>query len=575
MRLCATSQAPAVVGIFSHSTTRAFGREWVPAVREKVHSERELQPEEALLEEVKAVHASDGLLLGYCWRSSGHWLMRPSNHSRFFCPDCGGCIKAIPGREEKKASPTVAPDEDDGTLQAEQERKQEREKRPVTSRTWFERKQRWCTCQDDRRNSERRRHGKKPQRAALWTDTRLASTRRKYPSLSFADWSAAMERLGEMARLAYRGASQEQLAQMLLRSPDALAQLVSAAAQDTEEAWPRLLPYIKRYSTPMQRQSSTPQELLLTLAQRHLLIRERLVAEARHLCHWEALFFKEVVERVHGQTGTIAISSKGKTRPSARGIRLMEAPGGAIEVRYGEQIRAYEFGRPPADSFCPYDYLYEQYPGCVAVALVDESHNGRGKDSDIGHAHHMAMLASQTRELTSGTHYGGDIISFYHYWFRFNPSLWRRLGLRWKDATKALRLFGVIQEWTKEMESEARRGNRGQTTTHVSTIPGPGLSARLIPYLLEDLSYLTVLDVGAFMPPRVEIPVLVDMADPEVEAAQEEARHLKQAVHAARVDLEQEKQRLFQRLQAGQAELEELQTLTAREQRLQVQWEEE
>ena len=31
----------------------------------------------------------------------------------------------------------------------------------------------------------------------------------------------------------------------------------------------------------------------------------------------------------------------------------------------------------------------------------------------------------------------------------------------------------------------------------VSTIPAPGLSAKLIPYLLEDMVYLTVLDVGA------------------------------------------------------------------------------
>jgi hypothetical protein len=143
------------------------------------------------------------------------------------------------------------------------------------------------------------------------------------------------------------------------------------------------------------------------------------------------------------------------------------------------------------------------------------------------------MLAAQTRMLTTGTHYGGDILGFYHYWFRFHPQFWRRLGLGWNDAEKALERYGVIQEWTKEYESDARRGS-GQTSVQVSTIPAPGLSAKLIPYLLEDLVYLTVLDVGAHMPPRIEIPEIVSMRDSDIEeqvhavaeARREAASHL-------------------------------------------------
>jgi len=80
----------------------------------------------------------------------------------------------------------------------------------------------------------------------------------------------------------------------------------------------------------------------------------------------------------------------------------------------------------------------------------------------------------------------------------------------------------VIQEWTKEWESDARRGS-GQTTVQVSTIPAPGLSAKLIPYLLEDMVYLTVLDVGAHMPPRIEIPEIVSMRDAEIVEALDDA----------------------------------------------------
>jgi hypothetical protein len=186
---------------------------------------------------------------------------------------------------------------------------------------------------------------------------------------------------------------------------------------------------------------------------------------------------------------------------------------------------------PLPESFSPYDYLYRFYRGCIALAVIDESHNGRGRDTDIAHAHHQVMLASQTRMLTSGTHFGGDILGFYHYWYRYHPQFWRRLGLGWNDADKALSRYGVIQEWTKEYESDARRGS-GQTTVQVSTIPAPGLSAKLIPYLLEDMVYLTVLDVGAHMPPRIEIPEIVSMRDGEIVAALDEAEHTyKEATH--------------------------------------------
>jgi hypothetical protein len=201
------------------------------------------------------------------------------------------------------------------------------------------------------------------------------------------------------------------------------------------------------------------------------------------------------------------------------GLSLTTTEGQSVQ---GDEGACYLAREPLPDSFSPYDYLYRFYRGCVALAVIDESHNGRGRDTDIAHAHHQAMLASQTRMLTSGTHYGGDILGFYHYWFRFHPQFWRRLGLGWNDADKALSRYGVIQEWTKEYESDARRGS-GQTTVQVSTIPAPGLSAKLIPYLLEDMVYLTVLDVGAHMPPRIEIPEIVSMRDAEIVEALSEA----------------------------------------------------
>jgi hypothetical protein len=152
--------------------------------------------------------------------------------------------------------------------------------------------------------------------------------------------------------------------------------------------------------------------------------------------------------------------------------------------------------------------------------------------------------------LTSGTHFGGDIVSFFFYWYRFHPRFWKRLGLSWRQASEAQRRYGVIQLWIKEYESDAKKGG-GQTTTQVTTVAAPGLSAKLIPYLLELLTFLTVLDVGAFMPPKVEIPEIVSMGDALVDAKSRHATEILKAPQQRLVDLEKEKEQLFKEVRDG------------------------
>lgn len=176
-------------------------------------------------------------------------------------------------------------------------------------------------------------------------------------------------------------------------------------------------------------------------------------------------------------------------------------------------------------SFSPFDYLERFYAGCYATLIVDESHNGRGQNTDIGHAFHLAQQASQMTIFASGTHFGGELLGFFFYWFRFNPQFWRKTGMGWEDADRAIRRYGIIEQITKERETEASRC-RGETVVTVSTKPAPGISSRLLPSLLNDLVFIDVLDVGAAMPPRVEIPIIVSMHDYTMEdvllTAQEE-----------------------------------------------------
>ncbi len=402
----------------------------------------------------------------------------------------------------------------------------------------------------------------------------------KQDDSALADLLVALEQRGEHALGAL-------LVELAKRDTRTLASLVDVARCDVDTL-SSLLEVTKQDETTLAQR-------LLETVKRHGSALERLIEVTRQQKEWFPLLFRAAFERAHHPTpSTAAKAKKDARRTLPRGIRLVALEGGPITVeepdlaaaegyepvvdeqgsvlayrlshggpeliplsdRWSRRVvgytstktgqfvtrtSGYTFRLPPADSFSPYDYLYQFFRGCVALSVVDESHNGRGRDTDIAHAHHLAMLSAQARELTSGTHYGGDILGFYHYWHRFHPQFWVERGYGWRDAEKALSSYGVVQEWTKEYESDARRGS-GKTTVQVSTIPAPGLSAKLIPSLLEDLCYLTVLDVGAYMPPRIEIPEIVPMRDAEIEEALEAAIHAVREAERTLADIRKDRQ---------------------------------
>ncbi|GHO88217.1 DUF6094 domain-containing protein [Dictyobacter formicarum] len=270
-----------------------------------------------------------------------------------------------------------------------------------------------------------------------------------------------------------------------------------------------------------------------------------------------------VIEAKPLATSRLTLSSEGMASIALPSVPVA-GKGAEMDAADPPSMRYYERIAPPPDSFGVYEYLIRFFEGTVALTIVDESHNGRAQNSDIARALHRAMRVAQTHMLTSGTHYGGDIISFYFYWFRFYPHFWKRLGLSWKQASEALRRYGVIQLWTKEYESEARRGS-GKSNVQVSTVPAPGLSAKLIPNLLECLCFLTVLDVGAFMPPKIEIPEIVSMRDPLVEEKTKEAQEILVEPKARLVRLQEEKSQLFNAVRDGQADPSVLQDWSRQE----------
>jgi hypothetical protein len=317
---------------------------------------------------------------------------------------------------------------------------------------------------------------------------------------------------------------------------------------------------------------------------------KHLVELARPLIAWHAPFFRRVCAQAQVSPAPTGHTRKKGTAPTTLGFRLTEIPNGpvlleemdrdavagytpeysedgslvAYQLRQKNEVKRrvplfdrtskrcigvaedgkpvvkeirFAFVAPPPDSFSPYEYLYDFYRGCVGLAVVDESHNGRGRGTDIARSHHFAMLSAQMRQLTSGTHFGGNIISFYHYWFRFDPRFWRERGYGWNDAQRALADYGVMQEWLREQlvvekRGEARRGS-GKTDMTVTTNKAPGISANLIPALLGSLVYLTTLDVGLHMPPREEIPVGLSMTDPLLRQKEKDAEQQTEEARAA------------------------------------------
>jgi SAM-dependent methyltransferase len=172
------------------------------------------------------------------------------------------------------------------------------------------------------------------------------------------------------------------------------------------------------------------------------------------------------------------------------------------------------------DAESPFRALYRDFAGCVALTIVDESHNAMGQNTDIARSIHYSQLAAQSVIYASGTHYAGTLDRFYHYWFRFDPHFWKQFGFGWSDMAAASQVFGVIQTWIREYPEKANKGTGAQTRVSVNSVLAPGIDAALFPYLLESMGFITIHDVGALMPEKREFPRLVDMHDPVLDVVQ-------------------------------------------------------
>jgi len=402
MDMCADGGCPAIIAIFSHSTTRPQLLTWRPSVIEIPQGTRAIPDLEA---EGEPILDAAGKLIGRRDPLTGEAITKALPVSHFLCPECKQLITATP---RSLMSGFEQPDSDDLVLDA----LEAAEERPVEHIAWFREQPRWCRnvrTVKERRGRAKRRRAEQVCGASLWTRCRIPEVEARYPPLPFAAWASGVEAKAARAHLTVEAAS--------------IAPLEKARRGASETAG---------------------------------------------------------------------------AAPSAH--YRISSPEGREET-------------VPPDSFSPYDYLFHYYRSCAAFVGIDEAHTLQGQNTDRARSGHRFLQSAPTRTMASGTHYT-DLVHFFYYWYRFAPEFWRALGIRWSDVARAVREFGAVMQITRQ-RATAKKGT-AEVELSVSTKPAPGISARLLPLLLAYYVYIDVLDVGAHMPRRKEIPVVVDMNDEEL-----------------------------------------------------------
>jgi hypothetical protein len=166
MERCAVSSAPSVIAIISQSLTSPGRITWTTAVQAV---DQGLVAVLDLDAEGEPITDAQGRTIAVK-DAQGKLITRLEHQYRFYCPDCGQMILDI-GRGDAVVTAQVDVDSDVADVQ-------DREAlTPVGDIAHFLAKRRWC-----------RECG-----GALWTKAYIDPVAANYPSLPFAEWSAAME----------------------------------------------------------------------------------------------------------------------------------------------------------------------------------------------------------------------------------------------------------------------------------------------------------------------------------------------------------------------------------------------
>jgi SAM-dependent methyltransferase len=473
--LCAKSAAPAVIAIFPQSKTRATRLRWLPAVIRRKRAVQQFDlSEEARRAGGIPILSDRGNLECYLDPESGEPIMTAAWVERFYCPQCGRLILGHPMKSQKKDQTAALTEESDEADTQEEEpmvvpqsartRVDLERLEPVGSITYFEYKPRWCSCG-----------------SPLWSVTRTAAVERKFPRLPYAQWRRAMDAF--MTTMLHENACDE------------------GGCNSSAASGPDLASWKNREGLSCIRLAELPETVTGPVC---IQIPDLAIDRSAPIIE-EGI---PIGYRLPTSDEVIPLYD----------IRTKQLFGYVSQTTDKVLMKRYGFVAPPADSFSPYTYLEQFFAGLVAFAQIDEGHNARNRDTDIGASTQEAQRAAQTFAYGTGTPYGGVLRSFYYEQARLHFGFWQRLGFGWRDSGRAQKRYGFsrVLTYEREIEDKAHRGT-GRTVTTEATRSTPGLAVSLIPYLFSEWIDFSLDEMGAHLPDRVEIPILLPMKEPMLE----------------------------------------------------------
>ncbi len=158
------------------------------------------------------------------------------------------------------------------------------------------------------------------------------------------------------------------------------------------------------------------------------------------------------------------------------------------------------------------DYIRQKMRGFFKVLVADEVHQYKAKNSDQGWAFHVLTRHIEDTITLTGTFFGGPASSIFWLLFRTQSAVRKAFGF--SDEARWVRNFGVLESVFKYDEDEygvlnARRKRR------VSTKERPGISPRIMKYILSTTVFVSLEDLGISLPDFredfVTFPVTAEM----------------------------------------------------------------
>jgi uncharacterized protein (DUF1330 family) len=156
-------------------------------------------------------------------------------------------------------------------------------------------------------------------------------------------------------------------------------------------------------------------------------------------------------------------------------------------------------------------YIQRKMKKFFDVAIVDEAHLYKaGASAQAIAMHHIVKSSSKVIALT-GTLVGGVASDLFYMLFRLCPQNIIKEGYGYNDVMRFSEDYGVVEtKFYFDNEEEANTMSSGRRMSMPAV--KPGINPEFFPrFLFGSTLFLSIEDMGRFLPPLYEYPVMVDM----------------------------------------------------------------